>query len=178
MAETRFEPLQLAPWLVLKLLGGKQMRAIRFVVPAGVALIFGAACSRQPAFKPVASVKQLMEAAIHPASEVVFEAVGTIISMSGVEEIAPKNDDEWGEVRDNALILAESGNLLMMGNRAKDRDDWMKMSQALTDAGVVALRAAEAKNPAALFEAGGQVYEACQQCHTKYANTGRAAEQP
>src|SRR5439155_23131046 len=89
MAETRFEPLQLAPWLVLKLLGGKQMRAIRFVVPAGVALIFGAACSRQPAFKPVASVKQLRQAATHRASEGVFEAAGAIIPRCEVEGTDP-----------------------------------------------------------------------------------------
>jgi hypothetical protein len=155
--------------------GGKQLRTIRFVVPASVALIFGA-CSTQPAFQPVGSVKQIMEAAIHPASEVVFEAVGTILTVGGVEEIAPKNDEEWTKVRDNALILAESGNLLMIGNRVKDKGDWMKMSKALTDAGVIALKAAEAKNPAALFEAGGQVYEACQQCHTKYANTGEGGD--
>jgi hypothetical protein len=150
-------------------------RIIRFVVPASVALIISAACARQPAFKPVGSVKQIMEAAIHPAAEVVFEAVGTILTVGGVEEIAPKNDEEWTKVRDNALILAESGNLLMIGDRAKDKGDWMKMSQALIDAGVIALRAAEAKNPEKLFEAGGQVYEACQQCHTKYANTGDAS---
>src|SRR5262245_4181624 len=146
------------------------MRMIRFTVAA----LLATACARQPTFKPVASVKQLMEASIHPASEVVFEAVGTIVSASGVEEIAPKNDEEWENVQNNALILAESGNLLMMGDRAKDKGDWMKMSQALIDAGTIAANAASAKNADALFQAGGQVYEACSQCHTKYANTGGA----
>ena len=109
-----------------------------------------------------------MEATIHPSAEVLFDAVGTIVSASGVEEIAPKNDQEWDVVRHNALTLAESGNLLMIGKRARDKGDWMKMSQALVDAGVVALKAAEAKNPEALFEAGGQVYAACEQCHHRY----------
>ena len=151
------------------------MRTIRSS-PACVALILCAACASQPAFKPVGSVKQIMEAAVHPAAEVVFEAVGTILTVGGVEEIAPKNDEEWTKVRDSALILAESGNLLMIGSRVKDKGDWIKMSQGLIDAGVIALKAAEAKNPEALFEAGGQVYEACQQCHTKYANTGETSE--
>ena len=109
-----------------------------------------------------------MESTIHPAAEVLFESVGTVISFSGVEEIAPKNDEEWATVRHNAMTLAESGNLLMIGDRARDKGDWMKLSQALVDVGVVALKAAEAKNPEALFEAGGQVYEVCQQCHRKY----------
>ena len=56
----------------------------------------------------------------------------------------------------------------MIGNRARDRADWMKMSQALVDVGAVALKAAEAKNPQALFEAGGEVYEVCQRCHRRY----------
>src|SRR5437867_8844993 len=113
------------------------MRTIPAVI-AGVVLLFGAACTRKPEFRPVASVKQLMEASVHPASEVVFEAVGTIVSENGVEEIAPKNDEEWENVENNALILAESGNLLMMGDRVKDRGDWLKMSQALIDAGAIA----------------------------------------
>ena len=144
------------------------MRTRLIVVPATAAFLFSLACTPAPAFKPVANVKQLMEATVHPAAEVVFEAVGTIITASGVEEIAPKNDQEWATVQHNALTLAESGNLLMIGARAKDRGDWIKMSQAMTDAAVVALKAAEAKNPAALFEAGGEVYETCQQCHSKY----------
>ncbi len=143
------------------------MRAILLLL-----LILGTGCAPQPAFKPVASVKQLMTATIDPAAEVVFDAVGTIISASGVEEIAPQNDAEWATVRDNALLLAESGNLLMIGDRAKDKGDWMKMSQALVDVGVVAMKAAETKNPEALFEAGGQVYEVCSQCHDRYWQEG------
>jgi len=141
---------------------------VLFVVFVIVLLLFGTTCSPKPAFKPVASVKQLMAATILPAAEVLFDAVGTIISSSGVEEIAPKNDEEWATVRNNALTLAESGNLLMIGDRARDKGEWIKLSQALVDVGMVALRAAESKNPEALFEAGGKVYEVCQQCHERY----------
>ena len=149
------------------------MRTILSFLPASAVLLFASACARQPAFKPVASVKQLMQATIEPSAEVLFEAVGTVVSASGVEEIAPKNDEEWASVRNSALTLAESGNLLMIGDRARDKGEWMKMSQALVDVGVVALKAAEAKNPQALFEAGGQVYEVCQQCHSQYWKEGR-----
>ncbi len=146
-----------------------------FLFTAGAIVFFAAACAPRRAFKPVASVKQLMEATIQPSSEVLFESVGTIVSSSGVEEIAPKNDEEWATVRHNALTLAESGNLLMIGPRARDKGEWTKMSPALVDAGVAALKAAEAKNPEALFEAGGQVYDACQQCHSQYWNRTAAA---
>ena len=131
-------------------------------------LFFATACAPRPTFKPVGSVKQLMQATIEPSAEVLFEAVGTVVSFSGVEEIAPKNDEEWATVRNSALTLAESGNLLMIGDRARDQGGWIKLSQALVDVGVVALKAAEAKNPEALFEAGGQVYVVCQECHNQY----------
>ena len=131
-------------------------------------LVLATACTKPPTFKPVANVQQLMQATIDPAADVLFEAVGTIISTSGVQEIAPKNEEEWTTVRNNALTLAESGNLLMIGDRARDQGEWIKMSQALVDVAVVALRAAEAKNPEALFEAAGEVYGVCQQCHSRY----------
>lgn len=120
----------------------------------------------------MASIKQLMEATIVPSSEVLFDAVGTIVSSDGVEEIAPKSDEEWATVRHNALTLAEAGNLLMIGDRARDKGEWIRMSRALVDVGMAALKAAEAKNPEALFEAGGQVYEVCQQCHNRYWKEG------
>jgi hypothetical protein len=149
------------------------MRTICLSFLLSLVLFFSCACAPKPEFKPVASVQQLMESTIEPAAEVLFESVGTVITFSGVEEIAPKNDEEWAVVRHNAMTLAESGNLLMIGDRARDQGDWIKMSQALVDVGVVALKAAEAKNPEALFEAGGQVYEVCQQCHRKYWNDAR-----
>jgi hypothetical protein len=71
------------------------------------------------------------------------------------------------------LTLAESGNLLMIGDRAQDTREWIRMSQALIDAAGVALKAAEAKNPEALFDAGGEVYQACRQCHLRYWKESR-----
>ena len=125
-------------------------------------------CAPQPPFKPVASIKEVMESTVHPSAEVVFESVGTIISASGTEEIAPKNDEEWATVQHSALTLAEAGNLLMMPGRAKQDSEWMKLAQGLVDVGIVAHKAAQAKNPEALFEAGGQIYEACLRCHSRY----------
>jgi hypothetical protein len=124
-------------------------------------------CAPQPPFKPVGSIKQVMESTVHPSAEVVFESVGTIISASGTEEIAPKNDQQWAAVQHSALT-AEAGNLLMMPGRAKQDGEWMKLAQGLVDVGLVAHKAAQAKNAEALFEAGGQIYEACLRCHSRY----------
>ncbi len=144
------------------------MRTMLVLVSAGAVFLFASACAPQPAFRPVATVKQLMAAAVSPSSEVLFDSVGTVVSKDGVEEIAPQSDEEWANVRNHAIILAESGNLLMMDARAKDRGEWMKNAQALIDAGVTALKAAEARSPAALLEAGGHLDAVCDQCHSKY----------
>lgn len=121
-------------------------------------------------FKPVADVKQLMEGVVDPAADVVWDAAGTIITAEKVEEIAPKSDEEWAAVRNGAMVLAESGNLLMMSPRAKDSGRWMKLAQALVDAGAAALSAAKAKDVARVFTAGGDIYDACSNCHQRYVD--------
>jgi len=140
------------------------------------ALLFGAACSRQPPVQPIATVKQLMDSTVHPAAEVIFESVGSIITIKGTEEIRPANDEEWSEVRRSAMTLAEAGNLLMLGNRPWDKDFWFENARLLTDAAMVAWRAADAKNAEALFDAGGQVYEVCQRCHEHYWKDGSRSQ--
>ena len=117
----------------------------------------------------VADVKQVMTAILEPAAETYWDAVGTVIDSAGTHEIAPQSGEEWTAVWQAALVVAESGNLLMMEGRARDRDEWMRLSRAMVDAGIRAARAAETRNAAAVFEAGGEVYEACTACHSAYA---------
>ena len=146
----------------------------------GVAVLCGACAPTEegagpeaasgPPFKPVADIQQLMEMVIDPAADVVWESVGTIITAEETEEIFPRNDEEWAAVRNSAMLLAESGNLLMVGDRAEEvaPGPWMIMSQALVDAGVAAFEAAESKDPDAVFAVGEQIYNACETCHVLY----------
>ena len=132
---------------------------------ASLLLVLTTACSQQTPFKPVTTVKELMTATIEPTAEVVFDAA---VWENGVSVGAPKNDEEWNEVRNNALTLAESGNLLMMSPRAKDHAGWMSRSEALIDAGMAAAKAAETRDLDAVFVAGGHIYETCTACHQQY----------
>ena len=121
-----------------------------------------------PVTTPVASVKQIMIGIVAPAARVVFESVGTIISAAGIEERAPKTDEDWAEVGSSGAALVESGNLLVMGDRAVDREDWVKMSRALSEAGMLVLKATEAKSADGVLAAGATVNETCDNCHRKY----------
>ncbi len=130
-----------------------------------------AACSSAPApppFRPVADTKLLMQAVIDPTADEIWDAVRTIITENGTEEIRPRTAAEWDAVRNHAVALAESGNLLMMVPRAKDGDEWMKRAQELIDTSERAIRAAEARNADQLFTVGGEIYESCSNCHQKY----------
>jgi len=146
------------------------MKIARRLVWAAIAVCAAAGCGgpQPPPYKPVADVKQLMHDVVDPSADVVWASVATIITKAGVEDRRPRNDDEWAHVRGNAMILMESGNLLMMPPRAKDGGEWMKRAQEMIDTGEKAIRAAEAKNAEQLFTVGGDIYDSCSNCHRQY----------
>jgi hypothetical protein len=142
-------------------------------VPAAllVALLAAGGCSSAPQplpFKAVVDTKLLMQATIDPTADEIWDAVRTVVTKDRTEEIRPQTNEEWIAVRNHAVTLAESGNLLMMVPRAKDGGEWMARSQELIETSERAIRAAEAKNAEQLFTAGGDIYEACSNCHRKY----------
>jgi hypothetical protein len=150
--------------------------ALLFVSSIGF-VVAGARATREPeaapavTLTPVATVGQIMHGIVDPAATVVFDAVSTTVTAAGVEEHAPATDAEWDKVVAGAAALVESGNLLLMGNRAVDRGDWTTYSRDLIAASTVALRAAEAKNAKGVFDAGEAIYASCDNCHRKYERT-------
>jgi len=131
-----------------------------------VALTVGGAQPAGPA--PVATVKQVQEAMVSPASDTLFD----------VGRQAPRSDEEWLVVRNAAVVLAEAGNLFMMEGRARDADQWMTLSQELVDAGTDALRAAEARSVEGVLAAGDRIAAACEACHQPYRDGGRTMGPP
>ena len=121
-----------------------------------------------PATVAVATVKQIMNGITSPSAAVVYRSVGTIVSAEGVQEIAPRTDDEWMNVANNAAALVESANLLLMGGRAVDKGDWVTQAKALRETAQMALKAAEAKDRDAIMDAGAKINETCDACHQKY----------
>jgi hypothetical protein len=116
------------------------------------------ALSQGTGFQPVATVRELMEQIIMPTSDAVF----------GVGSEAPKDDQGWASLENSALMLAESGNLLLMRMPEGDSSVWVKESKALIDSGSAAYRAAKAKKADDILEAGDKIYETCVGCHDQY----------
>jgi cytochrome c556 len=117
---------------------------------------------------PVASVKQIMKGIVGPAATVVFDAVSTTVSIKGIEEKAPQTDAEWEALGNTAAALSESGNLMLTGGRAVDKEDWVKESRAMIDAGKAVLKATQDKSPNGVLAAGEALNESCDNCHRKY----------
>jgi len=139
---------------------------MRWSIGVALAVLVGVSAARVQAqkppavspIKPIATVEEIMKTMTIPFSNAVFEAGGD----------APKDDKSWEAVRGQAIALAESGNLLMLGARAKDHAAWMKFSRAQVDAAEAAAKAAAAKNAAQLSAASDALYETCSGCHKVY----------
>ena len=146
-------------------------RAIGWTIcAAGVVAIAG--CSTGPTFRPVASIEQIMQASVEPASNAIFDAAAWV---NGEQVGGPRTDDDWRLVEANARMLAETGNLLLMGSRLKDETGWVVRTQAMMDAANDAAAAAAAKDTQRIFDAGTKIYLACTGCHLQYINPAAKA---
>ena len=121
-----------------------------------------------PPFQTVATTKELMNAVLDPAVDVLWDAVGWIVTSEGTFEKAPATDEEWAAVRASAITLAESGNLLMIGIRCCGAPEWITQSQALIDHSKRAIQAIDKKDKDALFTIGGDIYDVCTNCHRQF----------
>jgi hypothetical protein len=145
---------------------------------SGIGFIIASARTRQgepaaapapaAAAAPVATVKQIMAGIVMPSANTVFDSVSTIVDAKGVQENQPRTDEEWARVGASAAALIESANMLLVGTRAVDQDDWVKMSKAMADAGQAALKATTDKNPEGILAAGESINTTCDNCHQKY----------
>jgi Cytochrome C' len=124
-----------------------------------------------------------------------WESVATISGPKGVEERQPRTDKEWAAVRANALLVIEGANMLLVEGRKvalpgqqledpgsktdftpaqaqaeidKDRPAFVAFAHALQDAAGTALTAIEKRDANALLEAGGDLDEACENCHKRF----------
>jgi hypothetical protein len=137
---------------------------------AGIVLVVLAARSatRTPAAAPVASVKQIMQGIVAPASSAIYNAVSTTVTEKGTEEVFPKSDRDWELVGSDAMALVEAANLLKVDGRALDSRSWMRLSDEMNTAAMVTYRAAGKKDVEALLAAGEVLNNSCDNCHRNY----------
>src|SRR5687768_12251180 len=144
----------------------------------------------EPPYRPVASIREVMNTVIDPSIDVVWDSVKTVIDDGRMTDLAPVTDEAWTDLRRHALIVSEAANLLLMPSRPvappgavsqapgvelapeeirklidDNRDGWNVFAQELQDSLKPALDAIDAKNAQALFDAGERIDTACENCH-------------
>lgn len=112
----------------------------------------------RPPMRNVGTMSELMVRILYPYSDALFY----------IESRTPKTDSEWGTLEGQALMLAESANLMMMPGRARDQKQWMDDSKLLLEAGTAALKAVKARDVAAISALSDQLLESCTSCHRHY----------
>ena len=119
-------------------------------------------------------------------------------------EIRPETDGDWTRLRREAVLLAESANLLLVEGRRvaapESRselpgidlhpdaieellaDDWRihgrRLRTDLGDTSAVVLAAVDARDVDALLAAGAELDLACERCHAVYWYPGHADPRP
>jgi hypothetical protein len=128
---------------------------------AGLMLVAaGASVAQTPdAAQPIGTMADLMTSMVYPAANDLLLS----ITRGG-----PKDDKEWMAVQRNAVLLGESGNLMMMRGHARDQGQWIANAKMLVDAGAAAYRAARAKDLNALTALEAPINASCVSCHKQY----------
>jgi hypothetical protein len=134
-------------------------------------------------FKTVLPVKEIMGHMVDYNAFGVWNRQGWLIDKDGLHEMFPTTEAEWLNAESAAISLAETSNVLLLPGRPQDEDRrWVDYAHALYDAAMKAQATAEkagevmksgneaelVKAKEAFFDAGGDIYEACLQCHNHY----------
>ncbi len=142
---------------------------------------------------PQFSIEEIMEAIVMPAAQGVWDAVAVDVTEHGTIEKKPQTDEDWEKLREVAIALAESTNLVIVPGRHAARpgahsenpeselepeqiDALLKSQRAafvahaevLHAAAMEAVHAIDAHNIDGISEAGGTIDAACESCHLQF----------
>jgi hypothetical protein len=118
--------------------------------------------------QPVGTMSDVMTSMVYPAANNILLAA----YRGGAQD-----DKEWLAIQRSAVLLAESGNVLVMRGPAGGQSEWAKDARMLSDAGAAAYKAAQTKDANALMAVAQPLNAACTTCHKQYrANIAGPAE--
>jgi hypothetical protein len=141
-----------------------------YIAIAGALLLSG--CDRGPP-PSEKTVQQLMAEDVQPTAQLYWDAVryeSVLVDGKAVErDFEPRNVAEWQKTSDAATRMIALAELLQTPGYAEGRgEDWSQISQSLADVARLAEQAADARDPAKIFEVGGTMYSVCSGCHQAY----------
>jgi hypothetical protein len=129
-----------------------------FALAAIVAAALAQAAPARPPTRNVGTMSDLMVKIIYPASDALFY----------IESRTPKTETEWTVLEGQALMVAESANLLMMPGRARDQKQWMTDAKLMLDAASEGYAAAKKRDVEGIVMINERLLESCTSCHKNY----------
>lgn len=163
---------------------------LRKVALAG-ALLALAACSpakktAEADFDVSVPLKEVMGHVMDPAAWAFWDRSGEYVEASGTRSRVPVDpktltdraaieaaEAEWTIAENGTQQLIQVSNILKLPGYVRvveknDNGDWLKFAERLNVAAHAAQDAVEAKDGQKMFDTGGQIYEVCTACHSKY----------
>ncbi len=143
----------------------------------------------------LASLQDIMATVVDPAADALWASVESTTTADSSVDKQPLTAADWAIVRRHAVALVEAGNLLAHTGRPVAREGrviedahiegvltaheiqslilanpsaFVRHVQDFQSASQEALSAIDARDPSALFDAGGKLQQACEQCHRTY----------
>ena len=139
------------------------------------------------------TIKDIMDSRVDPSGDFLFESVEDIADKRGITHKQPHTAKQWAAVRHHLQVLMDAPTLLTVpGRKAANHEDRSKnpavekqpeqvqllldsqhadfvvRAGRLRDAAAIGMKAAEARNPKALFVAISGIDKACESCHLHY----------
>jgi cytochrome c556 len=136
-------------------------------------LLFGHANARAQTgaagnVQAVGTMSDIMVSMVYPAANSL---------LLSIYRGGPQDDQEWAAVKHSAVLLAESGSVLLMRGPAGGQGDWAQDAKMLVDVGAAAYKAAGSKDANALLAVAQPLNAACATCHKQYrANIATPSE--
>lgn len=125
--------------------------------------------------KPAEDSPMIIEDSMHEFMEYVFQP--TYKRLKVTMAVKPESNAGWKAMKSDALILAESCNLLFPRTPDEDGADWKKHSVASRTTGAELYQAARAKDFDKATGAYRLMIKSCNACHRQFEN-GKHILQP
>jgi hypothetical protein len=118
--------------------------------------------------QPVGTMSDIMVSMVYPAANNL---------LLSIYRGGPQDDREWTAAKRNAVLLAQSGSVLLTRGPAGGQGDWAQDAKMLVDVGAAAYKAAGAKDANAFLAVAPPLNAACTTCHKQYrANIATPSE--
>jgi hypothetical protein len=122
-----------------------------------------------PKFEVVAETRLLMEGL----------ANSNLKSLQRLLREKPPDLETWVFARGQAILIAETGNLLLLRPpRNVGRDTWMKLAMEMRSQAATLARSVAARDHAAARRDLLRLTESCNRCHTTFKIPARAGDAP